>query len=315
MPADSYILENDGTGNFKDVTESIAPDLLKIGMVTDALWCDYDNDGDEDLFICGDWMPIRVFNNKNGFLTEHTEKLGFSHTNGFWNTLKKQDLDNDGDLDLIAGNLGLNTQLKGTKNKPVSLYINDFDHDGKLDHIITVFDGEKAYPIASRGEISRQLPYLKNKYPTHEDYKGKTVEDIFSTEQLSVALKLEVFETASLVFWNENTHFTAQQLPLQVQFSPVYSILTVDVNHDGNTELLIGGNQHRAKPQTGIYAGSFGSMIKLISKHQYEVIPFSKSGFFINGEIRDMEKLTIKGEEIILVARNNDLLKIFKINQ
>ena len=260
-------------------------------------------------------MPIRVFSNENGFFMESTNELGFSQTNGFWNTLKKQDLDNDGDLDLIAGNLGLNTQLKSTKKKPVTLYINDFDHDGKLDHIITVFDGEKAYPIATRGEITRQLPYLKNKYPTHEDYKEKTVEDIFTPDQLSGSLKLEVFETASMIFWNENSHFTAQQLPLQAQFSPVYSILTIDVDQDGKTEILLGGNQHRAKPQTGIYAGSFGSMIKVNYKRQCEVIPFSKSGFFINGEIRDMEKLLVNGEKHILVARNNDSLKLFKVNQ
>jgi len=315
IPTDSYLLKNDGKGTFSDVTKIIIPDLNKIGMVTDACWLDYDLDGDEDLFVCGDWMPIKVFRNNKDSFTEITGKIGFSGTNGFWNTIQKVDLDNDGDLDLIAGNLGLNTQMKASAEKPVSMFINDFDHDGKLDHIITVFNGENPFPIATKDEITGQMPYLSNKFTRYEDYKEKTINQIFTAGQMANTLKLEVYVTSSMVFWNEGDHFVSQELPVGAQLAPIYSILVEDLDHDGSKELLMGGNQYRAKPQTGIYAGSFGVVVKQQAPRQFGLIPFAKSGFFVGGEIRDMKKIQIQGEERILVARNNDSLKIFKINQ
>jgi len=312
IPADSYLLQNDGTGNFVDMTTDMAPGLLDLGLVTDASWFDYDQDGDEDLFICGEWMPIRGFRNDGGKLVEVTEALGLKNTNGFWNTLAVADLDNDGDMDMVAGNLGLNTQFRASLEKPVSLIINDFDQNGKIDHIITVFDGDRAYPIATKSEITAQMPYLLKKYLKYDDYKEKTVTDIFTKDQLESALTLDVFETASVALFNENGRFEVKRLPTYAQLAPIYGILIQDDDENGTREIMSGGNQYKAKPQIGIYASSYGSLIEVGKDGNMNLSENFDAGFFVQGEIRDIKTIHIAGEKYILVARNDDSLKIFK---
>ena len=314
IPADSHLLQNDGKGNFNDITKQSAPGLLKLGMVTDASWLDFDNDGDEDLFICGEWMPIRAFRNDKGSFIEITDELGFKGTNGFWNTMEKADVDNDGDLDLIAGNLGQNTQLKASKDKPVTMYINDFDKNGKIDQIITVFEEDKAYTLATKNEITGQMPYLLKKYLKYHDFKEKTIDQIFSPSQLSNALKLEVFESNSIVFINERGHFSQQILPVKAQLSPTYGIAVSDIDNDGIQEIILGGNQFRSKPKVGIYAGSYGTVIKYHKNQKMEVLSVDQSGFFVPGEVRDIKVINTENETLILVARNNDSLKFFKVD-
>ncbi len=315
IPADSYLLRNDGKGNFEDVTQEMAPELQNLGMATDACWLDFDKDGDEDLFICGDWMPIKAFRNDKASFKEVTTEVGLKGTNGFWNTIEKIDLDDDGDMDMVAGNLGLNTQLKASKEKPVSLYINDFDQNGKIDHIISVFEKDKAYPIATKGEITSQMPYLLKKYLKYDDFKEKTVEDIFTADQLSNSLKLEVFTTSSMVFINDEGNFSPKKLPLQAQLAPTYSILVIDMDGDGFQEMIMGGNQYRAKPKVGIYAGSYGTIVSAMKNNTLEVYDPDRSGFFVGGEIRDIKTIATNSEELILVARNNDTLKVFKVDK
>ena len=312
IPADSYLLKNDGKGNFEDVTIEMIPDLQNFGMVTDACWLDFDNDGDEDLIICGEWMPITVFRNDNTCFIDVTDKVGLLDTNGFWNTITKVDLNNDGYMDLVVGNLGLNTQFKASKKKPVLMHINDFDKNGKIEHIISVFEDDKAYLIATKREVTSQMPYLLKKYLKYHDFKEQTVEDIFTTEQLASSLKLEVFETESMIFMNEKGHFLPKKLPFHAQLSPTYSILTIDVDEDGYQNIIMGGNQFRAKPKVGIYAGSYGTIIRSLGDNSLEVLGSDESGFFVEGEIRDIKIVTVNGEELILVARNNDKLKVFK---
>ena len=311
IPSSSYLMENDGKGNFKNVSHTKAPALEDVGMVTDALWFDFDQDGDEDLMLAGDWMPLKMLLNNNGTFEEVTSGVGLAKTNGHWNVLEKADLDGDGDLDVIAGNLGWNTRFKASPDKPVSMYINDYDNNGQLDHIITVFRGEKAYPVVMKKEITRQIPYLQAKYPKHVDYMRQTAEDIFTPEQISSSLKLEVFETATMVFWNENGHFEGQMLPMEAQLAPVYSILVDDLDSDGSPEILLGGNLYRAKPQTGIYGGMHGVVIKYEGKREFRALRTASSGFFIRGEVRDMGKMKMNGKTALLVARNNDSLKVF----
>jgi len=311
VPSSSYLMENDGKGNFKDVSINKAPALQDIGMVTDALWFDADRDGDEDLVLVGDWMSLKIFINNNGVFEDATNEWGLSGTNGYWNVVEKADLDQDGDWDLIAGNLGLNTRFKASSDKPVSMYINDFDLNGKLDHIITVYNGDKAYPVAMKKDITKQIPSLLKKYLKHEEYKMQTVEDVFTLEQLSGALKLAVFETATMVFWNENGHFEGQALPMDAQLAPVYGILVDDIDLDGLPEILLGGNLYRAKPQVGIYGGIHGVVLKSAGQRKFRAMSTEQSGFFVRGEIRDIGKINLKGKNILLVARNNDPMKVF----
>jgi len=312
IPPSSYLMENDGKGNFKNVSHAKAPALKDVGMVTDACWFDFDQDGDEDLMLAGEWMPLKMLKNNNGTFEDVTTGVGLSKTNGYWNVLEKADLDGDGDLDVIAGNLGRNTRFKASPDRPVSMYINDYDNSGQLDHIITIFRGDKAYPMVLKKEITEQIPSLQGKYPMHVDYMGQTAEDIFTQEQISRSLKLEVFETATMVFWNENGNFEGQMLPMEAQFAPVYSILVDDIDSDGSQEILLGGNLYRTKPQAGIYGGLHGVVLKLEGTRKFRVLRTASSGFFIRGEVRDMGKIKIRDTTVLLVARNNDSLRIFK---
>ncbi len=312
VPPDSYLLQNDGQGNFKDVTAELAPGLLAIGMVTDALWMDYDGDKDQDLVVAGEWMPIRVFENRAGKLMEVTDTLGLSQTDGLWNVLEKADLDGDGDLDLVAGNLGLNSQWKASLARPVRMYVNDFDQNGTIEQIITVYDGEEAYPLALKKDITKQMPYLLKKYLKHEDYKEQTMEQIFTAEQLATALIHQAYVMETSVFWNEKGKFVKQALPTEAQWAPIYGLLIDDVNKDGKQDILLGGNLYRAKPQTGIYAGTYGVMLQGNGNQQFSAVKYKESGFYVKGEIRDLKKLNYQDSRLLLVGRNNDSLKIFE---
>ncbi|MCG8308903.1 MAG: VCBS repeat-containing protein [Cytophagales bacterium] len=306
----SLLLENDGNGNFKNVTDRIATDFVNLGMVTDAEWYDYDHDGRKDLFICGDWMQIKVFKNEVSGFTDYSDSLGFLRTNGFWNTISFADPDRDGDFDLIAGNMGTNTILRTGNNNPVTLHTSDFNLDGNLDHIISVPEGNQSYPIAPWREITQQLPYLKEKYPTHNSYKEKTISELFSADQMTHARRREVYETASMVFWNQNGYFSGERLPRICQLAPIYSIVSFDMDDDDTNELFFGGNQSRSKPQLGSYMASYGSVIRF-NGHGFDSVPPEESGFFVRGEIRDMQKIVVQNEVYLLVARNNNSVKVF----
>jgi enediyne biosynthesis protein E4 len=309
--SDSYLLENDGKGNFIDVTLEKAPTLKDLGMVTDALWMDYDRDGDSDLFLVGDWMPLKLFKNNKGKFMDESSSHGLNKSNGFWNVIEKADLDEDGDLDLIAGNLGTNSIFKASVEKPVRMHVGDFDQNGEIEQIITVYNGEKAYPFVTKKEIVSQLPYLKKKYLKYKDFAQQQIEDVFSNRELKYSTQKEVFTTSTTVFWNEGEKFESQPLPLEAQLSPVYSILVEDLNDDGSKEIILGGNQYRAKPQVGIYAASHGTILQLSGNRQFKKVDSSQSGFFVEGEIRNMIKVQSQKKTYLLVARNDDTPRFF----
>lgn len=310
VPASSYLLENDGMGQFTNVTETKAPGLLDMGMVTDAVWVDIEMDGDPDLVVVGEWMPVRLYINEDGVLTERLSTDGLAHSNGFWNTVEIADLDNDGDMDLIIGNRGENSFFKATPEKPVQMFVNDFDQNGDIEHIITTYRGEKPYPVILKQDLSKQMPHLLKKYLKHSDYKEQTVADIFTEEELQHALKYEVFETSSCFFLNENGYFTKKRLPFHAQLTPIYAIFSADVNEDGKVDLLLGGNQHNAKPQTGIYAAGYGLTLLNRSVNEPRFLVSGNSKFRVSGQIRDLKGIMIGGSKYVLVARSNDLLKI-----
>ncbi|MCR9226274.1 MAG: VCBS repeat-containing protein [Flavobacteriaceae bacterium] len=312
LPESGYILENDGKGNFKSVLGIKVSDLTDIGMITDASWFDIDRDGDDDLVLVGDWMSIKVFINTHGTLQDATDTWGFTNEKGFWNVLHKSDVDKDGDYDLIVGNLGTNTMLRASRDNPVSMYVNDFDGNSKIDHIITVGKNGKSYPVAQKKDITGQLTYLRKRYLKSEDYALQTVQDIFKEEQIENSLRLDVLSTASAIFWNENGHFEKQELPYEAQLGPVYAIETEDLDGDGNNEIILGGNLFKAKPQIGIYSGLQGVVLKYLGDKKFESISATNSGFFVRGEIRDIKRIELDGKKSLLVSRNNDTIKLFK---
>ncbi|MEC7265038.1 MAG: VCBS repeat-containing protein [Bacteroidota bacterium] len=314
VPATSYLLENDGHGKFSNVTSDKAPDFINMGMVTDALKMDFDRDGDEDLIVVGEWMPIKIFSNTDGIFKDVTEKTGLSKTNGFWNVIEKADLDNDGLMDLVVGNLGSNSFFKASMEGPIKMYVNDFDKNTSVEQIITVNNGKGSYPIAQRKEITSQLPHLLKKYLKSSDYKHQQIEDIFTNEELKTALIHDVFQINSVILWNNGGKFQMQELPLEVQLAPVFAIQIHDLDNDGNQDIVFGGNQFRAKPQVGIYGASTGSVLRNLGKRKFKTELTNKSGFYVQGEIRDFKAILISNKEYLLVARNNDTLKIFEIN-
>ena len=313
VPVNGFLLNNDGKGKFTNVTKDKAPGLIESGMITDALWLDIDNDKDLDIVVAGEWMPIKVFVNNNGSFTDHTENAGFAASNGFWNCIKAGDFDNDGDIDLIAGNHGLNTRFKASKDRPVTMHTNDFDGNGTAEQIVSVFNGDDTYPLALRHDLVTQMPILKRKYLKYENYKNQKVSDIFTPEQVERSVKMEVFTTESVLLVNNGKgSFEMKTLPIEVQFSPVYGILIEDFDDDGNLDILMGGNFHRAKPEVGIYDANYGTWLKGNGKNEFSVIPSSKSGFFSIGEIRDLVSISSGGKNYIMVAKNDDKMQIFE---
>jgi hypothetical protein len=314
LPENGYILENDGKGKFTDVTSQFAPELKNIGMIRDMLWEDVDGDGDQDMIIAGDWMPLKVFINEDGRFKEKKDAFGRLKTNGWWNCLAAGDFNGDGFIDFIAGNLGLNSRFKATPEKPVSMYVSDFDLNGTVEQIICAYDGDKSYPLALKHDLTRQIPELAKKYPTYESYKNQQITDIFTPEQLKNSILLDAYLMETSVFINDGKgNFSRKPLPAETQFSPIYGATVGDFNGDGNQDILMGGNLYNVKPEFGRYDASYGAMLSGNGHGGFTYVPAKISGFHLNGEVRDIKEIkTLKGN-LMIVARSNDALQVFKV--
>ena len=310
----SYLLINDGQGTFADETPARAPDLSKVGMVTDAVWVDLNNDSVQELIVVGEWMPVSVFQTSSGKLVNVTEKYGLRNTHGWWNTVAAADFNQDGFVDLVAGNLGLNSLLQATSDKPVQLFISDFSGNGRPDQILTYYQGDKAYPLAGAEQMLGNIPALQAKYQTHADYAGQSIRDIFSPEQLQAATVRTANQFASVVLMNSGAEtFNLAPLPAEAQFAPVFAILIDDFNRDGFEDVLLGGNFYGVPPDQGRYDASYGCVLLGDGAGAFAPVSLQNSGFVATGEIRQIKSLrTALGETRIIAARNNDTVVIFK---
>ena len=314
VPATSFLLENDGNGSFRDVTAERAPGLQEVGMVRDMMWEDVNGDGRLDMVVAGDWMPLKIFLNQGERFGELEDPFGGVPTEGWWNCLAMGDVDADGDLDLVAGNHGLNSRFKAAPGKPVTMYVNDFDLNGRVEQIICTYDGDTSFPLALKHDLVRQLPSLNQKLSTYELYKGKTVNDLFSPEVVENSIFLEANLLETSLFLNDGTgHFRQGSLPMEVQFSPVMALRTGDYNGDGNLDILMGGNLYMVKPEVGRYDASYGTLLLGDGKGGFRLIPKKLSGFWLNGEVRDMLELATGSGRVLVVARNNDPVQLFRI--
>ncbi|MCW3088070.1 MAG: hypothetical protein JWQ78_1456, partial [Sediminibacterium sp.] len=285
MPPGSILLQNDGKGLFTDVTATVAPALLAAGMVTDAQWADLDGDGNKELVLAGDWMPVTVFAFANGKLQK---KLEIPHSSGWWNCLTVADLDGNGTMDLVAGNFGLNSNIKADPQHPAKLYVSDFDKNGQAECIPVYYkpDG-KAYPYYLKDEIESQLPQLKKKFLRYDAYAGKPVEDIFTAEQLRQARVLTVEQTQTCLFINEgHGNFTMQVLPVMAQLSPVFGVSVEDLDGDGKKDLFLAGNFFGVKPQTGRLDAIYGTTLINDGALHFTTLKPLESGLFVRGEAR-----------------------------
>jgi len=312
-PPNQLLLENDGTGHFKDITDLNAGGLKEIGMVTDASWMDYDKDGDKDLVLAGEWMNISIFQNDQGKFSDVTSSTGLNETSGWWNCLEISDIDGDGDLDIIGGNLGLNSILKASVKEPVEMFLNDFDNNGSPDQVISSYQNGISYPVATFDELVSQMPDLNRRYPNYSDFAGKTIINLFGKEKIekSIVKKAVLFESC-LFENNGNGTFSTKKLPVNSQFSPINNILSGDFNSDGNLDLLLAGNNYQVRPSLGRQDASFGWCILGNKSHGFKTLTPVQSGFEVNGDSRKIVGIKIAGKQHFVVGVNNRELQTFR---
>lgn len=308
----SVLLKNNGAGVFTDVTASTAPDLIKAGMVTDAQWADIDGDGKKELIVVGDWMPVTVFKYIEGKLKKTAT---VAQSSGWWNCVTVADIDGNGTPDLVAGNFGLNSNIKADAQHPAKLYVSDFDRNGQTECIPVFYkpDG-KAYPYYLKDEMESQLPVLKKKFLKYETYAGAPIEKMLTDDQLNQATVLTVEQTQTAFFSNDgHGNFSMKALPVMAQLSPVFGITVTDLNGDGKKDLFMAGNFFGLKPQTGRLDAGYGTTLINGGNQHFTYIKPKESGLFVKGEARDIA--TIKsagGGNYILVSMNNEKMYLFK---
>ena len=317
LPADSYILENVSTSDnpkFINITDKVAPSLENLGMVTDASWTDIDNDGWTDLLIVGEWMPITILKNNNGIFKDVTEDFGLKETNGWWFSIQDGDFDGDGDIDFIAGNLGLNYKYKANKDETFDIYFNDFDKNKKNDIVLSYFnDGEK-FPVRGRECSSQQIPAIKSKFKNYDSFSTATLEDIYTGGDLDKSLHYQVKTFASVYIENQGDTFKIHQLPNEAQVSSINKILVEDFNKDGHLDAVIAGNLYASEVETPRADASIGLFLKGNGDGSFSIISPRESGFVMSGDTKDMSILKTNSSTFIVGAKNNDYLQTIRIN-
>ncbi|GLU51846.1 VCBS repeat-containing protein [Dyadobacter frigoris] len=308
------LLVNDGKGKFTDQTTALASQLSKVGMVTDASWQDLNKDGFPELVIVSDWMPIRVFSNQKGKLTDASGTWGTAKLSGCWNTIQSADLDGDGDMDFVVGNMGSNWQWNITSPKGLTLYANDYDKLGRIVPVISVTEGEKQFPYASRDELLDQIPSLKKKFPSYVSYSKASLSEILPQEKLDAAQKLFANEWRSGILENKNGTMVFHALPLEAQFAPIYAISLTDVNKDGQADILLGGNLNHTRVRIGKNDANYVQLFVNKGDLKFEYVPQKVSGLFVKGEVRDLLALPVGKENILIATVNNSAVLTYKLN-
>ncbi len=311
VPGDGLLLENDGRGNFSFVQQERAPAMKEHSLFTDATWHDMDEDGDPDLITVGEWSTVTVWKNDNGSL--RPDSCGLDSLTGWWNTVEVADMDGDGLDDLILGNHGTNSRFQASAGRPVEMYVNDFDGNGSVEQIITVFEGDTAYPMVLRHDLVKQLPGLSRKYPNYHSFQRQSIEDMFSDRQIETSVHLQAQELRSgIAYQLEDGRFTWVPLPREAQISPIRALLAQDLNGDNLPELVTGGNFHFAKPEVGMYDASYG---QVFANHGDRIFTFVReSGLFMDGMIRDLTWIDGPDGPCLMVFRHNSQPQVFSVH-
>jgi hypothetical protein len=306
----SYLLQNDGTGKFKDVTAAHAKDLSNAGFVTRALWFDLDKDGDQDLICSFEWGGIDAWINNNGQFT----RKALTDKKGWWNFVLPCDIDNDGDIDLVAGNLGLNSRLKASEKEPVRLYYNDFDENGKKEQVLTYYVQGKEIPFANKSELEKQMPVLKKNFLYAEDFAKARLNDLFPSEKLNAAAILTANYFYNAILINDgHMQFSTQALPWEAQLTSYRDAAVINVNNDSLPDLLLGGNYYENNVEMGRYDADWGTVLINKGNNRFEVE--SPNGLFIKGQVRRIQKIDILKKEALVLARNNDSVMVVRFSK
>ena len=317
----SYVLENQN-GLFNDVTPENFPDLQNMGMITDALWSDFDQDGWVDLVITGEWMPVTFLKNTgNGFVSIN-KSSGIDKHRGWWNSLTSGDFDNDGDIDYVAGNLGLNSNFKASFKEPMTIIAKDVDDNGELDPMIFCYikaeDGSrKPFPMHTRDDLISQLVSIRKRYPTFKAFGKASMDDIWSTQDKENAVMMNATDLQSSYIENKgNGKFTIKSLPIEVQMAPVYGMVNKDVDGDGNIDLLMVGNDYGMEPLGGRHDAFIGLYLKGNGKGGFSPRPVSESGFFVNGDSKGLASIhSALKQEVLLATQNQGKILAFTPNR
>lgn len=311
----NMLLQNNGKGVFANVIEEVAPDLEVLGNVTSAAWVEQTESSLSDLVVVGEWMSPHYFENREGQLVDRTEERGLADLNGLWQSIHLADFDGNGLQDIVLGNLGTNSRLQASKGSLLKLFVNDFNENGQTEPIIAYNPDGEDRPFEQLDEILAQIPEVQEMIRSYRDYADKNIEQLFTASKLDSALQKEVNELRSLMLMNNgDSGFSVDPLPFDAQLFPVMSIHSMDVNSDGNLDLLLGGNLYDVKPSMGgRQDAGFGLVLIGDGEGNFKPIELNKSGFFVEGEVRAIKSIQINNNSgYVMVARNDDSPLIFR---
>ncbi|WP_162944764.1 VCBS repeat-containing protein [Flavisolibacter nicotianae] len=313
----SFLLEN-RSGKFIDVTAKRCPQLQTIGMVTDALWTDFDNDGKADLVLTGEWMPVTFLKNTGATFQQLTQ-TGVGQYLGWWNSLSAGDFDNDGDMDYVAGNLGLNSSYTATASEPMTLLAKDLDNNGSLDAMVFCYlkaeDGSrKPFPMHAKDDLTGQLISIRKKYPTYTSYGQATMDALWPVKDRQGAMvKTATYMQSAFLENRGKGQFVLRALPAEAQTAPVFGMLSEDVDGDGNLDLLLVGNDYGMEPYSGRHDAFNGLCLNGDGQGAFRPLTVAESGFWVKGDAKGLARLhTAKGEDLWLATQNNDSLVVQK---
>lgn len=316
-PAPSYLLRNEGAGRFSDVTDQLAPGLREVGMVTAALWTDLDKDKFPDLMLVGEWMAPTLFRNTKGKLVPQKTE-GLSTETGWWCSLMAGDFDSDGDMDFVAGNLGLNSKFRASATEPVRVFAHDYDQNGRLDPILTYYLNHQQVPVAPRDLLMAQIPSIKKRFPTYHDYADHPFEELFTEEERGQGLVREVRQLASCYIENKGNYtFIVHPLPVEAQLAPINSMVSQDFTGDGKPDILLAGNFYGTETLGGQLDAGRGLLLTNVGsvKGGTTFLPYPDARLNMDGDVKSIARLRRPdGNAWWLVSVNSGPLQVWKQN-
>ncbi|MFT4681846.1 MAG: hypothetical protein ACI9FU_002063 [Granulosicoccus sp.] len=311
--APAALLRNDN-GKFTEVNNESAPMLNNIGMVNEALWADIDGDSREELLLAGDWMPIRIFKWKGNVLHEITNQSGIESHKGWWSALTAADIDNDGDLDILAGNLGLNYKYKASPSEPFKLFAGDYDKSGTWDIALGYYNNGVCYPVRGRQCSSQQMPSIVKKFPTYKEFGSATIYDVYGREKLETGLAKEANNFSSIYLENDGSgHFTLHDLPGLAQVSCINSFIVEDFNKDGNKDIVLAGNLFNSEIETPRNDASYGLLLVGDGNGNFSPKEVIESGIFLPSDVKRLASIKMGGTSGFVVGNNNAPIELYEI--